>query len=111
MDIFEQALPAGLPAGMRNEKGDTLVGFSFFLFEVCLEFEKKREGVGGWSGSGRGKGEWLEDRMGWVGGSSLPRSLTSFTSSSPLFTHSIFRLTSPLQSLFRTLLLSTERLR
>jgi hypothetical protein len=25
MDIFEQALPAGLPANMTNEKGDTLV--------------------------------------------------------------------------------------
>jgi len=25
MDIFEQALPAGLPATMTNEKGDTLV--------------------------------------------------------------------------------------
>lgn len=25
-DVFEQALPAGLPANMTNEKGDTLVG-------------------------------------------------------------------------------------
>jgi hypothetical protein len=25
MDIFEQALPAGLPANMTNEKGDSLV--------------------------------------------------------------------------------------
>jgi len=28
MDIFEQALPAGLPANMTNEKGDSLVGTS-----------------------------------------------------------------------------------
>jgi hypothetical protein len=27
IDIFEQALPAGLPAGMTNEKGDSLVSF------------------------------------------------------------------------------------
>lgn len=26
MDIFQQALPAGLPANMTNEKGDSLVG-------------------------------------------------------------------------------------
>jgi hypothetical protein len=26
MDIFQQALPAGLPANMMNDKGDTLVG-------------------------------------------------------------------------------------
>lgn len=26
VDVFEQALPAGLPANMTNEKGDTLVG-------------------------------------------------------------------------------------
>jgi hypothetical protein len=25
LDIFEQALPAGLPANMTNEKGDSLV--------------------------------------------------------------------------------------
>jgi hypothetical protein len=25
MDIFQQALPAGLPVNMRNEKGDSLV--------------------------------------------------------------------------------------
>jgi hypothetical protein len=25
MDIFQQALPAGLPANLTNEKGDTLV--------------------------------------------------------------------------------------
>ena len=29
IDIFQQALPAGLPANMRNDKGDTLVGSSF----------------------------------------------------------------------------------
>ena len=28
MDIFQQALPAGLPANMANDKGDSLVGFS-----------------------------------------------------------------------------------
>lgn len=27
VDVFEQALPAGLPANMTNEKGDTLVGW------------------------------------------------------------------------------------
>jgi hypothetical protein len=32
MDIFEQALPAGLPANMTNEKGDSLVGFLLSLF-------------------------------------------------------------------------------
>lgn len=26
MDIFQQALPAGLPANMTNDKGDSLVG-------------------------------------------------------------------------------------
>lgn len=26
MDIFEQALPRGLPANMTNDKGDSLVG-------------------------------------------------------------------------------------
>ena len=32
LDIFEQALPAGLPANLTNEKGDTLVCiFSFPL--------------------------------------------------------------------------------
>ena len=30
MDIFEQALPAGLPANMTNEKGDTLVSYLFY---------------------------------------------------------------------------------
>lgn len=30
IDIFQQALPAGLPANMTNEKGDTLVGFPCF---------------------------------------------------------------------------------
>ena len=33
MDIFQQALPAGLPANMRNEKGDTLVSVSLFNLE------------------------------------------------------------------------------
>jgi hypothetical protein len=28
VDIFEQALPAGLPANMTNEKGDSLVSDS-----------------------------------------------------------------------------------
>ena len=28
MDIFQQGLPAGLPANMTNEKGDSLVGTS-----------------------------------------------------------------------------------
>lgn len=32
MDIFEQALPAGLPANMTNDKGDTLV------FTISLVF-------------------------------------------------------------------------
>jgi len=27
LDIFQQALPAGLPANMTNEKGDSLVYF------------------------------------------------------------------------------------
>lgn len=27
LDIFQQALPAGLPANMMNDKGDSLVGF------------------------------------------------------------------------------------
>lgn len=33
MDIFQQALPAGLPANMTNDKGDSLVChiFSFLL--------------------------------------------------------------------------------
>ena len=32
IDIFQQALPAGLPANMTNEKGDSLVYQSPFLF-------------------------------------------------------------------------------
>jgi len=32
MDIFQQALPAGLPANMTNEKGDSLVGYDFSYF-------------------------------------------------------------------------------
>jgi hypothetical protein len=31
MDIFQQALPAGLPANMTNEKGDSLVRHVSFL--------------------------------------------------------------------------------
>jgi hypothetical protein len=31
LDIFQQALPAGLPANMTNEKGDSLVSLSFNL--------------------------------------------------------------------------------
>lgn len=31
IEVFQQALPAGLPANMRNEKGDTLVGISFSI--------------------------------------------------------------------------------
>jgi hypothetical protein len=30
IDVFQQALPAGLPANLTNEKGDTLVGSFFF---------------------------------------------------------------------------------
>jgi hypothetical protein len=32
IDIFQQALPAGLPANMTNEKGDSLVYQSPLLF-------------------------------------------------------------------------------
>lgn len=32
IEIFQQALPAGLPANMTNEKGDTLVRPVFFFF-------------------------------------------------------------------------------
>lgn len=32
VEVFEQALSAGLPANMRNEKGDTLVGIYFTFF-------------------------------------------------------------------------------
>jgi len=31
MDIFQQALPAGLPANMTNEKGDSLVSHASAL--------------------------------------------------------------------------------
>lgn len=34
LDIFEQALPKGLPANMTNEKGDSLVCFILHYFEV-----------------------------------------------------------------------------
>ena len=37
MDVFQQALPAGLPANMRNEKGDTLVDY------FCLSLRMKSE--------------------------------------------------------------------
>lgn len=37
MDVFQQALPAGLPANMMNEKGDSLVCISFaFLSFLAL---------------------------------------------------------------------------
>ena len=37
IEVFKQALPAGLPPNMRNEKGDTLVGFvcSCELWQLC----------------------------------------------------------------------------
>ena len=35
MDIFEQALPAGLPANMTNEKGDSLVSVFFLLLFIA----------------------------------------------------------------------------
>lgn len=41
MDIFQEALPAGLPANMTNEKGDSLVGsYSVLLksFELLLSY-------------------------------------------------------------------------
>jgi hypothetical protein len=36
VEVFQQALPAGLPANMRNEKGDTLVG----LVSVSLNSDR-----------------------------------------------------------------------
>jgi hypothetical protein len=33
MDIFQQALPAGLPANMTNDKGDSLVSLYVFSLE------------------------------------------------------------------------------
>lgn len=39
VDIFEQALPAGLPANMTNEKGDSLVSvISYSLIPHLLVF-------------------------------------------------------------------------
>jgi hypothetical protein len=43
IEIFQQALPAGLPANMRNEKGDTLVGFFLTFFSrrnlsICIRY-------------------------------------------------------------------------
>jgi hypothetical protein len=35
IEVFQQALPAGLPPNMRNEKGDTLVGF------ICCSLRMK----------------------------------------------------------------------
>lgn len=32
LDIFQQALPAGLPVNMTNDKGDSLVRRSLFFF-------------------------------------------------------------------------------
>lgn len=34
MDLFEQALPAGLPATMTNEKGDSLVSASNYALMI-----------------------------------------------------------------------------
>lgn len=36
IDIFEQALPAGLPANMTNEKGDSLVSAGSSYFNVLM---------------------------------------------------------------------------
>lgn len=36
MDIFQQALPAGLPANMTNEKGDSLVGSHLLSSPICM---------------------------------------------------------------------------
>lgn len=60
MDIFQQALPAGLPANMTNEKGDSLVSqrsisylytgqslicitscFSFNPLDICYDIHPK----------------------------------------------------------------------
>lgn len=40
IEVFQQALPVGLPANMRNEKGDTLVGFflSYATDEISISF-------------------------------------------------------------------------
>src|SRR4051812_43351380 len=39
IEVFEQALPAGLPPNLTNDKGDTLVRH---LFSELPEFEKSR---------------------------------------------------------------------
>jgi hypothetical protein len=36
MDIFQQALPAGLPANMANERGDSLVSPSWSIIRRIL---------------------------------------------------------------------------
>lgn len=38
MDVFQQALPAGLPANMMNEKGDSLVSVPSFLSSTYCIF-------------------------------------------------------------------------
>jgi hypothetical protein len=38
MDIFHQALPAGLPANMTNDKGDTLVCILSFILSPHMSF-------------------------------------------------------------------------
>lgn len=38
LDIFQQALPAGLPANLTNEKGDTLVRPSATLTPASTDF-------------------------------------------------------------------------
>ena len=34
LDVFEQALPAGLPANMTNEKGDSLVSLAPWILQM-----------------------------------------------------------------------------
>lgn len=38
LDLFQQALPAGLPANMTNDKGDSLVRHSSTSQDTCLCF-------------------------------------------------------------------------
>lgn len=38
IDLFEQALPAGLPANMTNEKGDSLVSAAGFVLMLIPPF-------------------------------------------------------------------------
>lgn len=40
MDIFQQALPAGLPANMTNDKGDSLVCLLEFSHSINLILRK-----------------------------------------------------------------------